>query len=145
MRWFDHWLKGLDTGLLAEPPIKIFVMGANVWRDEQEWPLARAVDTPYYLRADGRLSPQAPGDEPPDRYAYDPADPVPTRGGATLMTPDYPPGPYDQRPTEARPDVLVYHTPPLERDTEVTGPITVHLWATSSAPDTDFVARLTDI
>ncbi|HET8626347.1 MAG TPA: CocE/NonD family hydrolase [Thermomicrobiales bacterium] len=145
LRWFDHWLKGLDTGIMAEPPIRLFVMGANVWRDEQEWPLARAVETPYYLRADGGLNPEAPGDEAPDRYAYDPADPVPTRGGATLMTPEYPPGPYDQRPIEARSDVLVYRTPPLARDTEVTGPITVHLWATSSAPDTDFVARLTDV
>ena len=61
------------------------------------------------------------------------------------MTPEYPPGPYDQRPVEARPDVLLYTSRPLERDTEVTGPVTVHLWACSSAPDTDFVARLVDV
>jgi putative CocE/NonD family hydrolase len=145
LRWFDHWLKGIDTGIMAEPPIKLFVMGANVWRDEQEWPLARARNTPYYLHADGRLNPDEPGAETPDHYTYDPADPVPTRGGALLMTPEYPAGPFDQRRIEARPDVLVYTTPPLERDAEVTGPITVHLWASSSAPDTDFVARLTDI
>ncbi len=130
---------------MAEPPIKLFVMGANVWRDEQEWPLARASDTPYYLRAGGGLSPEPPGGEAPDRYDYDPADPVPTRGGALLLPPEYPAGPFDQRAVEARPDVLVYTTPPLERDTEVTGPITVRLWAVSSAPDTDFVARLTDV
>jgi putative CocE/NonD family hydrolase len=145
LRWFDHWMKGIDTGVLSEPPIKLFVMGANVWRDEQEWPLARATDTPYYLRQGGRLSPEPPGSEQPDGYDYDPSDPVPTLGGALLMTPEYPPGPFDQRPIEARPDVLLYTTPPLANDVEVTGPIVVHLWAVSSAPDTDFVARLVDV
>ena len=145
LRWFDHWLKGLDTGIMAEPPVMLFVMGANVWRNEQEWPLARAVDTPYYLHPKGGLSPEPPGDAAADRYDYDPADPVPTRGGALPMTPEYPAGPFDQRAIEGRPDVLVYTTRPLERDTEVTGPITVRLWAVSSAPDTDFVARLTDV
>jgi putative CocE/NonD family hydrolase len=145
LRWFDHWLKGRDTGMMAEPPITLFVMGTNVWRDEQEWPPARAAPTPWYLHEDGGLSPEMPGAEAPDRYDYDPADPVPTRGGALLMTPEYPAGPYDQRAIEARSDVLTYTSMPLERDTEVTGPITVHLWAVSSAPDTDFVARLTDV
>ena len=145
LRWFDHWLKGIDTGMMAEAPIKLFVMGANVWRDEQEWPLARAVDTPWYLHAGGELSPERPGDEAPDRYDYDPADPAPTRGGALLMTAEYPAGPFDQRAVEARPDVLLYTSAPLERAVEVTGPIMVHLWAVSSAPDTDFVARLVDI
>ncbi len=145
LRWFDHWLKGIDSGLMAEPPIKLFIMGANVWRDEQEWPLARAVDAAYYLHEGGRLDRQLPGDEPADHYDDDPANPVPTRGGALHMTPEYPAGPYDQRAVEARSDMLVYTTAPLERDTEVTGPITVYLWATSSAPDTDFVARLTDV
>jgi putative CocE/NonD family hydrolase len=145
LRWFDHWLKGQDTGMLREAPIKLFVMGANIWRDEQEWPLARAVETPWYLHAAGLLSPERPGDEAPDQYVYDPSDPAPTRGGALLMTPDYPAGPYDQRAIEVRPDVLVYTSAPLERDLEVTGPITVRLWAVSSAPDTDFVARLTDV
>jgi uncharacterized protein len=145
MRWFDHWLKARDTGMMAEPPIKIFVMGSNVWRDEQEWPLARAVPTPWYLRANGGLSSAPPADEAPDRYQYDPADPAPTRGGALLMTAEYPGGAFDQREVEARPDVLVYSSVALERDTEVTGPLTVRLWAISSAPDTDFVARLTDV
>ncbi len=146
LRWFDHWLKGSDTGMMAEAPITIFVMGANLWRDEQEWPLARAVDTPWYLHAGSGLSPERPGTtEAPDQFDYDPANPVPTRGGALLMTPEYPSGPYDQHAIEARPDVLVYTSAPLERDIEVTGPITVHLWAISSAPDTDFVARLVDI
>ncbi len=154
VRWFDHWLKGIDTGMLREAPIKLFVMGANVWRDEQEWPLARAVDTRYYLHSDGHantlggdgtLSTDAPGSEPSDQYAYDPTHPVKTRGGALLMAPEYPAGPFDQRATEGREDVLVYTSPVLEQDVEVTGPILVHLWAASSAPDTDFAARLVDV
>lgn len=145
LRWFDHWLKGIDTGLLREPPIKLFVMGANVWRDEQSWPLERAVETPLFLHAGGALSAEPPAAEAPDRYVYDPADPVPTHGGALLMAPEFVPGPLDQRRVEARPDVLTYTTPPLEHDTEVTGPVSVRLWACSSAPDTDFVARLVDV
>ncbi len=154
VRWFDHWLKGKDTGMLNEAPIKLFVMGANVWRDEYGWPLARAVETRYYLHSDGHantlngngsLSTQPSADETADRYVYDPMDPVITRGGALLMTPEFRAGPYDQRPIEGREDVLVYSTPPLEEDVEVTGPIAVHLWAVSSTPDTDFVARLVDV
>jgi uncharacterized protein len=145
LRWFDHWLKGVDTGMLAEPPIKLFVMGANLWRDEQEWPLARAVPTPYYLHSGGALSTSLPGSEPPDRYVYDPADPVPTHGGALLMAPEFLTGPRDQRAIEARADVLTYTTGVLEQDLEVTGPISVTLWACSSAVDTDFVARLVDV
>jgi putative CocE/NonD family hydrolase len=145
LRWFDHWLKGIDTGMLAEAPVRLFVMGANVWRDEQEWPLARAVETPFYLRAGGELSTQPPDMEAPDRYTYDAARPVPTHGGALLMAPEFPSGPVDQQLIESRPDVLVYTTPPLERGVEVTGPVRVQLWACSSAPDTDFVARLVDV
>ncbi|QBD83727.1 CocE/NonD family hydrolase [Ktedonosporobacter rubrisoli] len=154
LRWFDQFLKETNTGILDEAPIKIFVMGANIWRDEQEWPLARAVETRYYLHSDGQanslhgdglLTSSKPEVEPADQYTYDPANPVITRGGALLMTPEYRGGPIDQRPTEERADVLVYSTPTLEEDIEVTGPITVHLWAVSSAPDTDFVARLVDV
>jgi putative CocE/NonD family hydrolase len=154
LRWFDHYLKGIDTGLTAEAPVKLFVMGANVWRDEQEWPLARALETRYYLHSaghaqslsgDGLLSTSSPAAEPSDAFLYDPSTPVPTRGGALMMTPEFRPGPFDQRSIEGRDDVLVYSTPVLEEDIEVTGPISVHLWAISSAPDTDFVARLVDV
>jgi putative CocE/NonD family hydrolase len=154
LRWFSQFLKGQETGILSEAPIKLFVMGANMWRDEQEWPLTRAVETRYYLHSqghantlngDGLLSTRVPENESPDQYDYDPANPVMTRGGALLMTPEFPAGPRDQTPTESRTDVLVYSTPVLEQDIEVTGPITVHLWAVSSAPDTDFVARLVDV
>ncbi len=154
MRWFDHWLKGSDTGITSEAPIKLFVMGANIWRDEYEWPLTRAVETRFYLHSngqanslngDGRLSTEPPTTEESDHYTYDPAHPVITRGGNLLMALEFPGGPFDQRPTESRTDVLVYSTPPLEQDLEVTGRIRVHLWAISSAPDTDFVARLVDV
>jgi len=146
LRWFDHWLKGVDTGMLAEPPVKIFVMGVNRWRDEQEFPLARAVEEQAYLHQDGRLDRTPPsGGEAPAHFDYDPADPVPTRGGALLMTPEFRSGPYDQRQVEARPDVLVYTGPPFGRDVEVTGPVRVTLFASSSAPSTDFVARLCDV
>jgi putative CocE/NonD family hydrolase len=153
-RWFDYWLKGMENGVTQEAPIKLFVMGANVWRDEYEWPLARAVETRYYLRSDGQantlngngtLSTILPQEETADMYDYDPVHPVITRGGAVLMTAEYLAGPYDQRETESREDVLVYTTPSLEEDTEVTGPIKVVLWAASSASDTDFVARLVDV
>jgi putative CocE/NonD family hydrolase len=145
LRWFDRWLKGNDNGIMSEPPIQIFVMGANTWRQLEEWPPPGAAPTPLYLREGGLLSAGAPGDERPEGFEYDPAHPVPTHGGALLMSPEYPSGPYDQRQIEERPDVLVFTSQPLERDTEVTGPITVELWAASSAPDTDFVARLCDV
>ncbi|MBJ7601004.1 MAG: X-Pro dipeptidyl-peptidase [Candidatus Nephthysia bennettiae] len=145
LRWFDRWLKGADNGMMSEPPVQIFVMGANTWRQLEEWPPPAAVPTQLYLREGGLLSSGAPGDERPEGFEYDPADPVPTRGGALLLSPEYPSGPYDQQQVEARPDVLVFTSQPLERDTEVTGPVRVELWAASSAPDTDFVARLCDV
>ena len=155
LRWFAHWLNGENTGMLDEPPVKLFVMGDNVWRDEQEWPLARARETRYYLhsgggantrRGDGALSPEAPGDEPPDAFLYNPANPAPTQGGALCCNPYFAAsGAFDQGAVEDRPDVLVYSTPPLACDTEVTGPISVTLWAASSAPDTDFTAKLVDV
>jgi putative CocE/NonD family hydrolase len=155
LRYYDYWLKGEDNGVPDDSPVRIFVMGDNVWRDEDEWPLSRAVSTKYYLRSggrantlngDGTLGQDAPGDEPPDVFVYNPIDPVPTRGGGLCCDPTYAAsGVYDQRPIESRSDVLVYSTPPLERDVEVTGPVSVTLYASSSAPDTDFTAKLVDV
>lgn len=151
LRWFDYWLKGIDTGLSQEAPIRLFVMGTNQWRDEDVWPLARTRYTPYYLHSqgkanslqgDGTLSRDTPGEEPVDQYQYDPADPVPTRGGNTLIIPV---GVADQREVEHRQDVLVYTGEPLEQPLEVTGPLKVVLYAASSAPDTDFTAKLVDV
>ncbi len=149
--WFDYWLKDMETGIMDDPPVLIFVMGEDRWRAEQEWPLARAHYTRFYfhsngsansLHGDGTLSTVPPGDEPSDSYIYDPDDPVPTLGGCTLVIPQ---GVYDQRPVEERRDVLVYTSEPLERDMEATGPVTVKLVASSTARDTDFTAKLVDV
>ena len=156
IRWFDRWLKGKTDdhpeGQEADAPVRIFIMGTNEWRDEQEWPLARTQWTRYYLHSggransrygDGALSPTAPtADEPADSYRYDPARPVPF---LTEPTSSQIGGPDDYAAVERRDDVLVYVTEPLARDVEVTGPIKVELYASSSAPDTDFTAKLTDV
>jgi len=149
--WFDYWLKGRDTGVLDGPPVRLFVMGRNEWRDEADWPLPDTLYTNYYFHAgpsgsirslnDGALSPEPPaGGEHPDSFVYDPARPVPSRGGNTLSIPN---GVYDQREVEAL--SLTYTSAPLTEELEVTGPVTAVLYGLSSAPDTDWVVRLTDV
>jgi uncharacterized protein len=155
LQWFGHWLKGLDTPLMAEPPVQIFVMGANVWREEHEWPPARTRRIRYYLSSNGHAnsiygdgalvsSPQARAF--PDQFTYDPAKPVPTMGGAVCCNPViFPWGPMDQRLVEKRRDVLVYTSGALLEDMEVTGQVEVVLRAASNVPDTDFSAKLVDV
>lgn len=139
LRWYDRWLKGIENGVDKEAPVKLFVMGDNVWRDEKEWPLERTRFTSYYLGSDGRLSTNTPSaGEKSDSFTYDPLDPVVDPRGGTL-------GPFDQSSLESRSDVLVYTTEPLDRDIEVTGPIEAEIWASSSAKDTDFFVRLLDV
>ena len=155
LRYYDRMLKDMDNGVDGEKPVRIFVMGDNVWRHEDEWPLSRAQPTPFYfhsagkantLNGDGALSTNPPAGEPPDVFHYNPLDPVPSNGGGLCCYPALmPSGAFDQRPIEARPDVLVYSTPPLPEDVEVTGPVTVTLYAASSARDTDFTAKLVDV
>jgi uncharacterized protein len=155
LEWMDHWLKGRESALVASPPVRIFVMGINEWREEREWPLARAKPTQFYLTAKkaantldggGELSKKPPKNEAPDQFVFDPRDPAPTRGGAVCCTPRvFPWGPMDQRPVERRPDVLVYTSGLLKKDVEVTGPIRVVLYASTSARDTDFTAKLVDV
>jgi hypothetical protein len=130
-------------------------MGANEWRNESDWPLPRAREERYFLhsmgkansaKGDGTLSSSAPRAEASDRYVYDPAKPVPTVGGPLCCDSSHlEPGARDQRAVEERDDVLVYSTPALEEDFEVTGPITAELFASSSAVDTDFTAKLVDV
>lgn len=146
LRWFDRWLKGVRNGIDEEPRVKLFVQGVNRWRDEPDWPLARAVATPWYFAAGGTLGPRPPAaDEPPDAYVYDPHQPCPTRGGNLLMPRTYTPGPVDQRPLLERRDVLAYTSEPLPSDLEVTGPVSAVLYAATSAPDTDWVVKLCDV
>lgn len=148
--WFDRWLP--PAGVKVPAPlarVRLYVMGANYWRDEAEWPLARAKALTYFLHSnghantrlgDGILAEAAPlRAEPPDRYAYDPANPVPTAGSAMLGAGS---GVGRQDNLELRHDVLVYDTPAFVQDTEVTGPVRFEGWASSTAPATDFTAKL---
>jgi putative CocE/NonD family hydrolase len=174
LAWFDHFLKGLHTEVVGWTPVKIFVMGTGdgnanyqgrlhhggYWRDEQDFPLPDTAFTPYYLHANGCLSPATPGAdaETPTRFSFDPRDPVPTIGGGiSAADPIMKPGAFDQRgnasvfgckdtlPLNARSDVLTFQTEPLQQAIEITGPITIKLYASSSARDTDFTAKLIDV
>jgi len=154
LNFFDRWLKDIHRGDVPAR-VRLFVMGPNRWRDENEWPLKRADWQPFYLHSrgcansasgDGALSTQSPGDEPGDSYEYNPLDPTPTRGGGLCCYPAVVPGgAFDQRAIENRADVLVYSTLPLTEEVEVTGPIRLTLYASSSAPDSDFTAKLVDV
>jgi putative CocE/NonD family hydrolase len=146
LRWFDRWLKGKENGVEKDPPVRIFIMGANVWRNENEWPLARTKYRKFYLhsggqantlRGDGYLGAGIPGDEQPDSFLYDPRNPVPSNEMGM--------GAFDQRAVESRPDVLVYTTPSLKKDLEVTGPVRLKIYAATTAVDTDFTGKLVDV
>ncbi|MDP6951863.1 MAG: CocE/NonD family hydrolase [Alphaproteobacteria bacterium] len=139
-RWFDHWLRGIDNGVTDEPPVLIYVMGDNRWRHENEWPLARTEVTNLYFREDG-LAAEAPGaDEGASSFTYDPATPVPTLGGNTLFLPG---GPRDHRAADAL--SLTFTGEPLDAPLEVTGPVTAVLYGASSAVDTDWTVRLSEV
>ncbi len=148
IRWFDHWLKGLDNGVDTDPPLRYFVMGSGQWKSAETWPVPGAEPTELYLHSDGSANPvdasgtlsaEKPGDEPADGYTYDPRDPCPTLWTTGLFT-----LPSDRRELEYRDDILYYRTEPLTEEIEITGHPEVVLYAASSAPDTDFFARLVD-
>ncbi len=146
LRWFDRWLKGDNNGLDDEAPVKLFVQGANRWRDEDSWPPPDVVPVPWYLGPDGSFGPSAPQREaPPASYVYDPHDPCPTAGGNLLLPPQYAAGPVDQRAIAARRDVLVYTSTPLVSDLEITGILTAELFASTSGPDTDWMIKLCEV
>lgn len=145
LRWFDNQLNGKKNGIMDEPPVKIFVMGNNVWRFEKEWPLTRTKYEKYYfhssgkantLHGDGILDTKGPDGSQKNSFVYDPGNPVLTRGNLQ---------PVDQRKVEERADVLVFSTPLLNKDIEVTGPVSAILYASSSAVNTDFTAKLVDV
>jgi putative CocE/NonD family hydrolase len=155
LAWFNRYLKAARPPAPNPPTLHIFVMNAGVWRDEHEWPLARTQYTPYYLDSDGgansaegngRLVTRFGDVHPPDRFVYDPSNPVPTLGGAVCCNPKLmPAGPLDQTEIEKRRDVLVYTSAPLREDLEVTGPVGATLYVSTSANDTDFSAKLVDV
>lgn len=155
IEWFDYWMRSPHhTREFSHPRVRIFVMGTDTWRDEDEWPLARARITPLYLdsnrgantmKGDGTLV-DRPGHEDVDTFLYDPGKPVPTAGGSVCCDPKVMPwGPMDQRSVEARDDVLVYTSAPMKSDLEVTGTIRVVLNISTTVPDTDFTAKLVDV
>ncbi len=155
LRWLDHYVKGVPNGAENDLPVEIFAMGSKEWKKEKTWPPAGTKPLRLFFHSHGKansvqgegvLSAESPGDEQSDRFDYDPADPVPTMGGGTCCDPALMPwGPLDQRKIEERNDVLVYSTPPLDHDLEAAGPVEVHLFASSSARDTDWTAKLVDV
>lgn len=151
LRWYKAWLQDTDNGVKAEAKVRILVKGSNQWVDATEWPLARAHYTDFYLHSngrantlygDGQLSTKAPAGEKPNKFVYDPANPV-----LFITDPSFAQigGPDDYRAIERRDDVLAYTTSPVTSDTEVCGPIQVTLYAAKSAKDTEFTAKLTDV
>jgi uncharacterized protein len=155
IEWYDYLFLGKQNEFAGKKPVRIFVMGENKWRNEDAWPPPNARQTGYCLHSsgnantsigDGALSTTNAHKEEADNFTYDPGNPVPTVGGPLCCdTRHLPPGPRDQKEVEARPDVLVYSTPPLDADVEVTGPVTLDLFAKTSAADTDFTAKLVDV
>jgi len=138
---------------MDEPPVRIFVMGENVWRFENEWPLERTNYTHYYFHSngkantkngDGHLTLANPGEEPPDSFLYDPDDPIPSMPDSSAFS-DFRNFPVDHSALEEREDILVYSTQPLKKDIEVTGPVEINLYAASSAVNTDFTGKLLDV
>ncbi|MEE8171588.1 MAG: CocE/NonD family hydrolase, partial [Alphaproteobacteria bacterium] len=152
LRWFDHWLRGADNGIMEEPRVSVFVMGANKWRQADEWPFKNTKFTKFYmhsggransLNGDGSLSRQEPGEEPHDIYVSNPNYPVQSLGGRSCCIAALSPmGPMDQRPVETRNDVLVFSSARLAQDVAVIGPVEATLYASSSADDTDFTVKL---
>ncbi len=151
LRWFDYWLKGIDNGIMAEPPVSYFMMAGaekghlsslNGMRTSANWPPANR-EVRYYLTADRVLSGKAPaGEGAKISYRYDPANPVPTVGGANLT---FDRGPMDQRAIPARQDYLRFQTPALDRNVTIAGPVKVELYGSTDGPDTDFMAKLVDV
>jgi putative CocE/NonD family hydrolase len=151
LRWFDHWLKGAENGIMMEAPVRIFLMGRNEWKDHAEWPIPGTQFVKYYLNGkghanslfgDGQLSAQAVTSAPPDHFTYNPLDPVPFIMESTYAQLG---GPDDYRPVERRDDVLVYTSESLDASRVLCGPVKAHLAASSSAVDTDFMVKLLDV
>lgn len=155
--WFDQWLRDSDDAAEPQLPVRLFVMGADEWRSEPDWPLPDTRYAEMFLRSggranrsvgNGRLMEEPPADEPPDVYRYDPRDPVPTVGGQTLLPGPLVganAGPMDQAGVESRADILCYTSDPLDRPVEVTGPVCARLFVSTSARDTDFTVKLVDV
>ncbi len=149
-RWFDYWLKGIDNGIMKEPPIQYYLMGdpetpgapGNQWQTANSWP-PKTKTASYYLIGDNKLSTERPKEKnSASRYVYDPANPVKTYGGPNLTIAK---GPMDQRPIGERPDYLRFNSDLLAEPVTVVGQVSVELYVQTDAPDTDFMAKLVDV
>lgn len=154
LRWFDHYLKGNQNGIEQEPPVEIFYMGINRWKHETDWPIPGTKFTPYYLasggkansvQGDGTLAAIQASAAASDEFTYDPKSPVPTLGGNNCCGTPTLAGPKDQRPIEARQDVLVYTGPALKQPLAIAGPVKMKLYASTDGSDTDFMVKLIDV
>jgi putative CocE/NonD family hydrolase len=156
LAWFDRWLRGNEHAIDSLPHVQYYTIGRNEWRKADRWPIPQMKETTYYLRSDGgantrtgngRLGLTPPKQERPDTFTYDPANPVPARGGSICCTgnPKDVPGSFDQSDLEQRPDVLVYTTDVLADGLELTGPMRAVVFLSSDAPDTDITVKLTDV
>lgn len=154
IRWYDRWLKGIDNGIDKEKPVKLFVMGDNAWREYDQWPPKQVEHQTWYLtstkganstRGDGKLSTVKPKGDGSDRFVYDPMNPVPTTGGVNFHFFLNNLGPKDQRPVEKRSDVLVYTSDPLDKDTNIIGPVQAVVYASTEGTHTDFTAKLCEV
>ena len=151
MRWWDYWLRGIENGIMYEPPVRVYMMASarngaasskNRWRTFANWPPAPR-DMPYYLQPDGALLARRPHSEPASvTYSFDPQNPVQTIGGANLT---FDRGPMDQRPIGEREDYLRFQTPALDEDVVIAGPVSADLWVATDGPDTDFMVKLVDV
>jgi len=151
IRWFDYWLKGVDNGVMDEPPVNFFMMAGarkgvfsatNRWLKAADWPIDYR-ETRYYLTPDLGLAKKTPtAASGRVSYRFDPANPVPTIGGANLT---FDRGPMDQRPIKGRRDYLRFQTPVLDHDVAIAGPVSVELYGATDGPDTDFEAKLVDV
>lgn len=145
LRWYDHYLKGVDNGIDSEPPVQIFFMGVNRWQQAQDWPLPATKFTSWYLGGTHRLTADKPAAAGTDSYVYDPNDPVPTVGGNNCCGTPTLAGPRDQRVIEARKDVLVYTSEELRSSVAIAGPVRISLFAETDGRDTDWVVKLVDV
>jgi putative CocE/NonD family hydrolase len=154
LRWYDHYLKGEANGIDKEPAVEIFYMGVNKWQQAVDWPLPATKWTPYYLssgghansaRGDGSLGNGKPASAGTDRYSYDPNNPVPTVGGNNCCGTPTLAGPRDQRPVEARNDVLAYTSEILREPVAIAGPVKMKLFAATDGRDTDWMVKLVDV
>jgi len=143
--WFDRWLKGKDTPPDNQAPIQVFLTGTNTWHEEQTWPPQAMQYKSLYLSTEQKLSETPAKGSGNDEYIYDPCDPVPVLGGNTLINPLFPPGVKDQRLLDERTDMIRYTSDPLTKPVTALGPVSMKLWAKSTAQATDFVARLIDV